>query len=367
MNSKIGVIRLPIQRLHVELTNTCNFSCEFCPSASMTRPKGMMSLDMAKSILDQVSRSRIVNLVILHVLGEPTLHPHLLEVIEYAQHRKVDVCLTTNASRLEVDMLDRLCQAGIKQIIISLQTPDARTFAMRGANGLSFDEYARHIKSLVRSFLAQPHGGQTEVSISFLSSPWRRLIIPLMEELSIIDTTLVLRQHLGAWAQTILQDTPFEQHLPATLRQIQRATVFQENQIFVTDKLSLHTRFVGDWASHFQKKNLKAQVGYCPGLQENFGILWNGDFVFCCTDYNGRTSTANFQAMSIRDYLRTDTVQETVAGFQHFKIRHPHCQQCLGDSSHLKSIGKQIGSVLYFKCWKDKRLCRSLQRRESTL
>jgi hypothetical protein len=316
----------------------------------------MMSLDIAKSILDQVGRSRIVNLVILHVMGEPTLHPHLLEVIEYAQNRKVDVCLTTNASRLQVDMLGKLCQAGIKQIIISLQTPDAKTFAMRGAKDLSFDEYAQHIKSLVRSFLTQPHAGLTELSISFLSSPWRRLVIPLMEELSIIDTTPILRQHLGTWAKTILQGTPFEPHLSATLGQIQRATVFQENHIFVTARLSLRTRMVGDWANHFQKQILKAQTGYCPGLQENFGILWNGDFVFCCTDYNGRTSTANFQAMSIVDYLRTEVVQDTVAGFQHFRIRHPHCQLCMGDSSRLKTIGKQIGSVLYFKCWKNTRL-----------
>lgn len=353
MNSYIGVIRIPIQRLHLEITNICNFCCDFCPNANMTRPKGMMPLDLAKSILDEVSRTRIVNLVMFHVMGEPTLHPHLVEMAEYARSRNVDVCLTTNASRLSEDMLAALCLAGVKHIIISLQTPDDQSFAMRGANDLSFDEYAQQIISLVHCFFMQPRETETAISIDFLTSPLRRLVVPLMEEFSIIDTTRKLRQHLATWARRALEGTAFELGLPETLRQIRRATVFRENRIAVAPRLTFHTRIVGDWANHFQRPILQARVGYCPGLQENFGILWNGDFVFCCTDFDGRTSTANFREMSIADYLSTDIVQQTVVGFRSFQVRHPHCRLCMGDSSLLKSFGKQLGSILYFKCFKN--------------
>jgi len=312
-----------------------------------------MPLDLAKSILDEVNRTRVVNLVLFHVMGEPTLHPHLVEMAEYAHSRKVDVCLTTNASRLSEDMLTALCRAGVKHIIVSLQTPDDHSFAMRGAKDLSFDEYAQRIISLVHFFLRQPKETETAISIDFLTSPLRRLVVPLMEEFSIIDTTRKLRQHLTNWARRTLERTPFEHCLPATLRQIQHATVFRENRIAVAPGLTFHTRIVGDWANHFQKPILKASVGCCPGLQENFGILWNGDFVFCCTDFDGCTSTTNIQEMSIIDYLRTDEVQRTVAGFRSFRVLHPHCQLCMGDSSHLKSFGKQLGSILYFKFFKN--------------
>ncbi|HBD08530.1 MAG TPA: hypothetical protein DCZ69_09730 [Syntrophobacteraceae bacterium] len=352
MNNHVGVIRLPIQRLHLEITNICNFSCEFCPNAHMTRAKGMMPLNMAKSILDEVGRTRIVNLVLLHVMGEPMLNPHLVEIAQHARSRKVDVCLTTNASRLSEEVLLALCRARVKHIIISLQTPDRQSFAMRGAKDLCFDEYAQRITSLVRFFLRQPGKMETSIAIDFLTSPLRRLVIPLMEEFSIIDTTRKLRQHLETWVQHILQGTPFEYRLPDALGQIRRATVFRENRISVTPKLTLHTRIVGDWANHFQKSILPARFGYCPGLQENFGILWNGDFVFCCTDFDGSTSTANFRDMSIIDYLRTDVVQEAAAGFRRLRILHPHCRRCMGDSSLLKSVGKQVGSIFYFKLFK---------------
>jgi hypothetical protein len=352
MTKSIGVIRLPINRLHLELTNICNFSCNFCPDAAMKRSRGMMSLDMARAILDDVSRSRAARLVLFHVMGEPTLHPHLLEIAEHAHSRGLEVCITTNASRLQVSGLDGLRRAGVRKIIISLQTPNARTFAMRGAKDLSFSTYADHITSLVHSVLHHRPGDQTEVSVCFLCSPLRRLIIPLFEEYSVIDTTSNLRKHLSGWAERFLRGTPMGHRLPDTLRQIERVTVFRENTIKVTERLSLQTKLVGDWGNHFRKTLVKARFGYCPGLQENFGILWNGDYVFCCTDYDGNTSTGNFQDLPITEYLGQEAVQRTVSGFQHFEIDHPHCRLCMGDSSHLKAIGKQLGSILYFKCLK---------------
>ncbi len=349
MINNIGVIRLPIDRLHIELTNICNFSCNFCPDAVMQRPKGMMSLEMAGSILNEVSRSRIVNRVLFHVMGEPTLHPHLMELAEYAHSRQVDVCITTNASRLHEGMLTALRQAGVKQIIISLQTPDAETFAMRGAKDLTFGEYADRITTLVHSALKDEPGNPSEISICFLTSPLRRLIIPLFEEYNIIDTTPKLRKHLRAWATRLLGETSAEHRLLEACRLIERTSVFRQNYLALAPGLSFQTRIVGDWGSHFRKRLLRARFGYCPGLQENFGILWNGDYVFCCTDYDGRTSTANYQDMSLTDYLSQELIQRTVRGFQNFKVLHPHCQFCLGDSSILKAVGKQLGSILYFK------------------
>ena len=49
--SRVGVIELPVLRLHVELTNQCNFSCEFCPDRSMRRPRGSMPLSMVERLL----------------------------------------------------------------------------------------------------------------------------------------------------------------------------------------------------------------------------------------------------------------------------------------------------------------------------
>ncbi len=94
---------------------------------------------------------------------------------------------------------------------------------------------------------------------------------------------------------------------------------------------------------------MKAHFGYCPGLQENFGILWNGDYVFCCTDYEGKTTIANFKDQTISEYLESEDVQNTVRAMQKYRIVNEYCQYCMGDTSRLNSLVKQVGSVLYFK------------------
>lgn len=352
MPERIGVIKLPVDRLHMELTNACNFSCEFCPDSKMKRPRGLMSFDMACSIIDDAARSGTVKTLLFHVMGEPTLYPRLAAVVEYAGRRGLATCLTTNGSRLDESLLNELVQAGLGEIIVSLQTPDEKTFALRGAGGLDFDEYAGKITAAARRFISGP--GNTRLTLHFLSSPLRRLIIPIFPQVSIADTTQELKRHLTAWAERITEGTSLEIRKVNVLKQIRFARSFRENVVMIGDRLDFRTRIMGDWSVHFDGRNVNAYVGYCPGIQENFGILWNGDYTFCCTDFDGRTSLCNFTDTSLAAYLGKKAVQEVVKGFNRYRVTHPYCRQCLGDKNYLNAIVKQLGSIVYFKWFRRK-------------
>lgn len=313
----------------------------------MSRQRGMMSTEMAKAILDEAGNAKVVKTVLFHVMGEPTLHPHLIDIADYATLKGIETCLTTNGSRLDEKMLADLINAGIGRIIISLQTPDERTFELRGARGITFSEYAERIITIARRFLND--AGKSKLTISFLSSPLRRLIIPIYPEVSIADTSHDLKKYLSLWAEKIMLKSPVENRYNEVLKQIKKIWTFKENSIIINNNLNFHTRILGDWSVHFGRKNVNAIFGYCPGIRENFGILWNGDYTFCCTDYDGRTSTHNFKTASMVEYLKSEGVQRVVRGFNKFKIVHPYCKQCLGDKSFLNSVVKQIGSIVYFK------------------
>ncbi len=306
-----------------------------------------MPIETAKAILDEVGRTKIAKIVLFHVMGEPTLHPHLVDIVAHARSRGIETCLTTNGSRLEVTLLRELVSAGVNRIIISLQTPDDNTFVLRGTKELTFDDYAERVLKIARQFLDD--SGETTLTISFLSSPLRRLIIPIYPEVSIADTSFKLRKHLGTWVDRIIKGTAIENRRAGIVKQIRKIHSLRENMIRLTDRLFFCTRIMGDWSIHFDHKNVKAVFGYCPGLQDNFGILWNGDYTFCCTDFDARTSIANFSEKPIKDYLGSSEVQEAVQGFNRFRVLHPHCKQCLGDRNILNAAVKQIGSIFYFK------------------
>ncbi len=306
-----------------------------------------MSPEMARSIIDECGKTGIAKVLLFHIMGEPTLYPHLIDIVSYATERGVKTCLTTNGSRLDEKLLDQLISAGVGEIIISLQTPDEKTFALRGAQGLPFEEYAARIVACVRKLITET--GKTKLTISFLSSPLRKLIIPIFPDVSIADTSSDLRRHLKAWAQRILIDTPLEHRYNDVVKQMRKIRSLKENTVQISDRISFHTRILGDWSIHFDTRNVNAYFGYCPGIQENFGILWNGDYTFCCTDYEGNTSTHNYSDTSIEKYLLSKPVQDVVNGFNRFRVLHPYCKQCLGDRTILNAAVKQIGSICYFK------------------
>jgi len=333
----------------LELTNLCNFSCEFCPDSRMKRPRGMMSVEMAQSIIDDIDRTKAISLLLFHVMGEPTLHPHLVDIVKYASARGIETCLTTNGSRLDEGLINGLVEAGAGEIIISLQTPDEKTFDLRGARGIGFDKYAERIVEVAQRFLLGRSIGKTRLTLSFLSSPLRRLIIPIFREVSIADTSSDLREYLNLWAGKILSNTPCEKNYGDVLKQTRKIWTFGENRVKLSDRLSFHTRILGDWSIHFDRQNVNALIGYCPGIQENFGILWNGDYTFCCTDYDARTSVYNFKDTPILKYLGQEEVQKVVRGFNRYRVLHPYCKQCLGDRNVLNALVKQIGSIVYFK------------------
>lgn len=342
-----GAISLPIERLHLEITNICNFSCEFCPEAAMNRPRGMMPTEFAQDVLNDASRSGAVRTIHFHVMGEPTLHPDLVDIVAHATGQGLKTCLTTNGSRLDEALLRELNRAGLNSMIISLQTPDEQTFRLRGSKGVTFQDYAERIVSACRLFLAGM--GSTSLTVSFLSSPLRRLIIPVFPEVSIADTSADLKRYLQEWADRVMAGTPLESKRADIVQQIRKTGSFRENVIQLTDRISFRSRIMGDWAVHFNQDNVNAHFGFCPGIRENFGILWNGDYTFCCTDYEGKTCAGNFRDMPLLAYLTSDAVQQVVRGFDRFRVLHPYCRQCLGDRTLLNTVVRQIGSVVYFK------------------
>ncbi len=344
--SEIGRIKLPIQRLHLEVTSHCNFACEFCPDSKMERGRGFMDFALLRRILDETAEKGLASTVLFHLMGEPLLYPQLFDAVAYASNKGLETIVTTNGALLTEEVLDDLRAAGLTKIILSLQTPDEKSFEMRGAKGLEFTTYSEQVRGIARKVMRE---GGISLELSFLSSPLRKLILPVMADVSIADTTGSLRKFLSVWADNVLKGTEFEGELVGLRRRLRRVRSFKQNTVQLTPDLTFTTRVMGDWSEHSIDKGVRARVGYCPGIRENFGVLWNGDIVFCCVDYEGRTSVGNIKDMTLEDALAGPAMQGAIAAFDKLRIVHPHCQRCIGDKNHLNTLVRQVGSIVYFK------------------
>ncbi len=309
-----------------------------------------MPLPMVERILSQAGREGLARQVHFHVMGEPLLNAQLSEAVRLARRNGLEAWVTTNGSLLTPRLLGELRRAGLSHLTISLQTPDPASFALRGSRSLPFGEYRERLLDTVRSFLSSGEG--MGLSIGFLSSPLRRLLVPGAPRIPVAESGRELRAHMGRWIEWIFGGTALEGQIPLLMTRVRKAGSLTERRFPLNASLDFQVRILGNWGGHFEEAIAPARFGYCPGLSENFGILWNGDYVICCADYDGKTVLANVSETPIREYLLLPAVQEIAGGFRRYRVVHPHCRRCLGDRHLAISLFRQVGSIIYFKIYR---------------
>ena len=87
----------------IELTNTCNLKCPFCPTGmgTLKRPKGFMSIGMATFLAMECNKYNIPVRFIRW--GEPTLHPNFWGIVKLFKLWDVPIHVGTNGIKLDVD------------------------------------------------------------------------------------------------------------------------------------------------------------------------------------------------------------------------------------------------------------------------
>lgn len=105
--------------------NTCNARCNFCvyPKPENTLPKGVMSMDLYRKIIDEAATIPHISHIAFSALGEPLLDRFLVERVAYARKARPDWSpfeVYTNGVFLTPQKFDALRDAGIDSLSISL-------------------------------------------------------------------------------------------------------------------------------------------------------------------------------------------------------------------------------------------------------
>ena len=101
----------------IEPTNLCNFECAMCIRDRADLPRGSISLDDFKTILD-----RLPTLVRIQLQGqgEPFVHRDLVAMIQEAARRGIEVTVTTNGSLLDAATIDAVLESGLASLAVSI-------------------------------------------------------------------------------------------------------------------------------------------------------------------------------------------------------------------------------------------------------
>jgi len=310
----------PINYLFVEITNACNFKCTWCPDAIMGRRRGFMKKERVFRLLDEIAEKRVwlgpLYPVKLHQMGEPMLHPDLPEIVAHAEERGVGIELNTNCGHITAERVEALYRAGLTNLILSYQTPDPETFRTRKAPKLVFDEYRDKVRLAVEGKVAL--GARTTLEIDIMNTKHADGYRIVSED----DQALAFLSDWIGFAQGLERryGLPPRAH---DWERIRGARFLDQDEngsrYTLLDGVHLVWKRCHTWGNVVGgHKTTEVLDTHCPAPHDQFVVQWNGDVVYCCTDYEGHTRTANVFETSIeevwRSQARRDRLRDMVEG-----------------------------------------------------
>jgi MoaA/NifB/PqqE/SkfB family radical SAM enzyme len=130
--------------VRVIVGNTCNLKCVMCPyHSSVLKPthttdfftgNKAMSWEMMEKIARECGEKKIA--ILIGSVEEPLLHPKLVDFVQLCRQQGVPrIHLTTNGQLLNEEIGQKLLQAGLTSIDISIDAANQETYTkVRGAN-----------------------------------------------------------------------------------------------------------------------------------------------------------------------------------------------------------------------------------------
>ena len=128
-------------KLKLKITELCNANCLCCQQRLKKYSKDivkMMPIELAKKCIDDVSVLNWNKLIFSG--GEPTLHPHLFEMIRYSHEKHMVTSLYSNGGSITEGYIDELNTNGLDILMLSYYSFDEDVFCkIRQSNRLYRD------------------------------------------------------------------------------------------------------------------------------------------------------------------------------------------------------------------------------------
>ena len=131
----------------IEPVSTCNLRCTMCFQIDKTFTKkpfmGTMNMDFFKNIIDDCYKNG-TKAITLASRGEPTLHPKLGEMLEYASGKFYELKLNTNATKLNEKLIHNILSSGVNELVYSVDESEKDKFEKLRVNA-NFEEVLKNI------------------------------------------------------------------------------------------------------------------------------------------------------------------------------------------------------------------------------
>lgn len=249
------------KRVTVELTNSCNLSCKFCPSNFLKEiPRGFMEESLFKKIIDEISRFDNVILVPFF-RGEPLLHPKFAEFLNYAKSKKINsIQMASNGTLLNNKIRNAILDSSVSFISFSLDAPDKKTYEALRINSI-YEDVINNVESF----------------INLRNSLRKKLPMIQVSAVKTAENKNLVKNFIDRWISLV-----------------DRVRIYKE-----------HSQG-GKFGVIKGEKNKDGKRKPCKKLFEDIVIYWDGKVAICNHDWNRVKFLGDVTKDSIKDIWNSD-------------------------------------------------------------
>ena len=115
----------------IEPASTCNLRCPMCfqSDKSFTKKEFMGKMDYSfyEKIIDEcvINKAKAIT---FGSRGEPTMHPKIKQIIEYAAGKFIDIKLITNGTKMSDDLIHSIMKSNINLLQFSIDSEEKETY-----------------------------------------------------------------------------------------------------------------------------------------------------------------------------------------------------------------------------------------------
>lgn len=313
-----------IDRCYIEITNTCNLNCDFCPKHH--RRKRQLSAGEFNLLTDRVRGK--VSFLYFHLMGEPLLHPLLPQFIRTANEKGFKTVLTSNGTLLHRCL--PLLEALPHKIQLSLHSHESNARGelagyMQEVMQFSVQAAEKGTCMVLRLWNQGGRDKENEEVMrlieQYVPKPWKERPdgFRLSDHLYLEFDRKFEWPTAGEKSEENLKNESEKESGDESEKNLKNES--EENLKEESEKESENG--LGEKSSKKEKKQL-----FCKALIKQIGVLSDGSLVPCCLDHDGDVVLGNLLHQSLEEILASPRAQALIEGFKHHTASEKLCQNC---------------------------------------
>jgi MoaA/NifB/PqqE/SkfB family radical SAM enzyme len=279
----------------IDVTNSCNLRCPVCPvTFAMHRPRGLMPLDRFKGIVDDFKGQPKKPAMYFNFSGEPTLNKALPDMIAYSTEHGHETFVSTNATKLSDEMIERLVASGLSRINLCIDGFSAEAQEAYRV-GSKFDSVKKNIENFIAAKARSGGAKPLTVLQTLLTSYSEKQADDMID-----------------WAKR----SGFDQV---------RFKTFSLGSYTDGDQQSKYAYLVPQ-NPELQRHQTERIGSFCDVPLYQAVVFWNGDLGLCCIDYDQMIKLPNVDEVGfLKAYMSDEAARARRNGYtKTFEI----CQSC---------------------------------------